>query len=158
MKQTARLELVGLSLIAGIMVILTLSGQSTMATSQIPTTNCAVSFNGSLYSLQMSPAGGWKLTSASCSVTSQSGGITTGTFTGNFASTLNSGMVTGTWSVAGSTQKVTASSTDFSVSFSVAEGVDQVPVLGSSLQGMFSGTGSPTMLAAGITGQITIGQ
>ena len=111
-----------------------------------------MSFSGSLGSLQMSPLGAWRLASSNCSVTNQSGGITSGTFTGTFASGVVSGRVSGTWSVVGSVQKVTASSTDLMLSFSV----DQLPALGSTLQGMLSSTNSQPLLVVGTVGQINI--
>ena len=96
------------------------------------------------------------MTSSDCKVTDQSGGITSGTFTGSFTSNVYSGTVSGTWSIAGSAQKVVASSTDFTLSFSADQGIGQAPLLGSALQGMLSGTGSQAMFAVGISGQITV--
>jgi len=155
-------EIVGLGILTGIMLVLIASAQSTpgvsalAATSSDPAGSCTISFNGSLTSLQMSPEGSWAMTSSYCSVTAQSGGITSGTFTGNFTSGVFSGIVTGTWSIGGSTQSVVASSTEFTLSISADQGMSKVPLLGSAFQGVLTGTGIQQMLAVGTGGQITV--
>ncbi len=116
---------------------------------------CSLSFTGTLDSLQMSSMGAWKMTSSACAVTGQSG-IRSGTFTGNFTSDVVSGMVSGTWSSDGNTQKVVASNADFSLSVSTDQAVGQFPGLGSSYQGMLSGTGTQAMLTVGTVGQISV--
>jgi len=121
-----------------------------------PASSCTVSFNGSLTSLQMSPEGSWTISSSYCSVTAQSDGITSGTFTGSFTSGVSSGIVSGTWSIGGSTQKVVASSTQFTLSISADQGMSKVPLLGSAFQGVLTGAGIQQMLAAGTSGQITV--
>ena len=157
-----RVEMVGLGILTGIMLVLIASAQSTPAVSALqpassdPAGSCTISFNGSLSSLQMSPEGSWTLSSSYCSVTAQSSGITSGTFTGSFTSGVSSGIVTGTWSIGGSTQKVVASSTEFTLSISADQGMSKVPLLGSAFQGILTGTGSPQMLAVGTAGQITV--
>jgi len=138
------------------MLVLVAYGQSTSAVTQDPSGNCAVSFAGTLATFDMSPAGSWGLTSTNCSVTSQSGGITSGTFTGSLTSDVYGGRVTGTWSIAGSTQKVVASSVQFSLSISVDQGIGSAPFMGSAYQGVMSGSGSPAMFAVGTSGQINV--
>src|SRR5207245_10685481 len=98
------------------------SGHAISAASSPSGASCALSFTGTLASLQMSPLGAWKMTSSACSVTGQSG-TASGTFTGNFTSDVVSGMVSGTWSSDGNTQQVVASNTDFTLSAST----DTVP-------------------------------
>lgn len=115
--------------------------------------SCTVSFRGSLVTLDMSAMGDWSLASSSCSLTNQSGGITTGTFTGTFTSAVVNGPVSATWSVVGGTQKVMASSPDFMLLISVA----QMPAQGLTFQGMLSATGSQPLLVVGTVGQINIG-
>lgn len=137
------------------MLVMTISLQSTSAAAQAQGSGCTVSFNGQLASLQLSPEGGWGLTSSYCKVTDQSNGITSGTFTGNFTSQVYSGIVSGTWSIAGSTQKVEASSTGFTLSVSVDEGMGQAPLLGSAYQGMLSGSTGQAMLTVAAVGHIT---
>ena len=134
---------------------MTLSLQSTSASAQAQGSGCTVSFNGRLASLQLSPEGTWGVTSSYCKVTDQSNGITSGTFTGNFTSQVYSGMVSGTWSIAGSTQKIEASSTEFTLSVSVDQGVGQAPLIGSAFQGVLSGSSGQAMLAVGAVGHIT---
>jgi hypothetical protein len=118
-----------------------------------PGSSCTMLFSGSLASLQMSPAGDWKIASPNCTVTSHSSGVTTGTFAGTYTSDGVSSRVSGTWSIVGSTEKLTASSTDFMMSIAVL----QFPGLDSSVQGMLSATGSLPLLVVGTVGQITIG-
>ena len=155
-------EIVGLGILTGIMLVLIASGQSTLGVSAVPSQSsdpagsCTISFNGSLTSLQMSPEGSWALTSSYCGVTVQSNGITSGTFTGSFTSGVFNGTVTGTWSIGGSTQNVVASSTEFTLSISADQGMAKVPLLGSAFQGVLTGTGIQQMLAAGTAGQITV--
>lgn len=155
-------EMVGLGILTGIMLVLIASAQSTPGVSALPTTSsdpagsCTISFKGSLTSLQMSPEGSWAMTSSYCSVTAQSNAITSGAFTGSFTSGTFSGIVTGTWSIAGSSQKVVASSTEFTLSISADQGMGKVPLLGLAFQGVLTGTGSQEMLAVGTAGQITV--
>lgn len=134
---------------------MTVSAQSSTAAAQAQGSNCTVSFNGLLTSLQLSPEGTWAVASSYCKVTDQSNGITSGTFTGNFTSQVYSGIVSGTWSIAGSTQKLVASSTEFTLSVSVDENMGQAPLLGSAFQGMLSGSSSQGMLVVGTVGHIT---
>ena len=115
-------------------------------------TGCTVSFSGSLTSLQTVPMGDWTLTSSNCSVTGQASGMTTGTFTGTLTSGVASGRVSGTYSLVGSTEKVTASSTDFTLSISDAQFLGS----GSAYQGMLSATGSQPLLVIGTVGQVTV--
>jgi hypothetical protein len=154
MKPSDRNEILGLGILAVVMTGMIVSGHPIMAASTAAGI-CTLSYNGSLDSLQMSPMGAWRMTSSVCSVTDQSNGITSGTFAGNFTSDVYSGMVVGTWSIAGSTQTVVASNTDFKVSFSTDPVVGQVPGLGSAYQGMMSGTGQET-LVVGTVGQINM--
>ena len=156
MKASQRFEILGLGILTVTMMALMVSGQSTSAASAVPGGDCTVSFRGTLTSLHMSPEGAWSITSDGCSVTRQSGGVTTGSFTGRFGSGVFNGTVSGTWSVSGSIEKVVASNAEFTLSFSTNQGVDQTPLLGSSFQGTLSGTGSPLMLTVGTVGQITI--
>ena len=155
-------EIVGLGILTGIMLVLIASAQSTPGVSAVPAAAsdpagiCSISFNGNLTSLQMSPEGSWAVTSSYCSVTAQSSGITSGTFTGSFSSSVASGVVTGTWSIAGSTQKVVASSPGFTLSISGDMGMSKVPLLGSAFQGVLATTGTQQMLAVGTAGQITV--
>jgi hypothetical protein len=115
-------------------------------------TGCTVSFSGSLTSLQTVPMGDWTLSSTSCSVTGQASGMTTGTFTGTLTSGAASGRVSGTYSLVGSTEKITASSTDFTLSISDATFLGT----GSAYQGMLSATDGQPLLVVGTTGQVTV--
>lgn len=154
--------MVGLAILTGIMLVLISAAQSTPAASAVvaqssdPAGNCTITFHGGLASLQMAPEGSWAMTSSYCGVTAQSNGVTSGTFTGSFTSDVSSGIVTGIWSIAGSAQKVVASSTEFTLSISVDQGLGKVPLLGSAFQGILTGTGSQEMLAVGTAGQITV--
>ena len=114
--------------------------------------SCTVSFSGTLASLQTAPMGEWTLTSSDCSVSSHASGATTGTFTGTLTSGVASGRVSGTYSLVGSTEKVTASSTDFTLSISDAQFLGSV----SAYQGMLSATGSEPLLVIATAGQVTI--
>src|SRR2546425_8398910 len=140
----------GPGILLAIVTPLLISSLSTAAAAQGST--CTVSFNGSLVSLQMAPMGAWSLTSSNCSVSSHASGLTTGTFTGTLTSGVASGRVSGTWSLAGSTEKVTASSTDFTLSISDA----QLLGSGSAYQGMLSATGSEPLLVIVTVGQVTV--
>src|SRR5438309_6041037 len=131
------------------------AGHPISAASSASGGSCKLSFSGTLDSLQMSPMGAWKLASSVCGVSSQSGGAS-GTFTGNFTSDVFSGMVSGTWSSDGSTQKVVASNADFTLSVSTDQVASQLPGLGSTYQGMLSGTGTQAMLSVGTVGQISV--
>jgi hypothetical protein len=155
LKPSDRNEIIGLGVLATIMTGMIISGHPISAASSSPGATCTLSFSGSLASLQMSPMGAWKMTSTSCSVSTQSGAAS-GTFTGNFTSDVFTGMVSGTWSSDGSTQKVVASNPDFTLSVSTDQAVGQVPVLGSAYQGMLSGTGAPAMLSVETVGQIHV--
>ncbi len=155
MKGHDRIEILGLAVFTAVMMALVVSGQSTSAAAPVPG-GCTISFSGGLTSLQLAPAGAWRLTSSGCVVSDRSGGVTRGTFTGNFSSGLASGVVSGTWSLVGGTQKVVASSAGFTLSLSTDQGVDQTPVLGSAFQGTLSGTGSPLMFTVGTVGQIRV--
>src|SRR4029077_1750519 len=155
MKPSDRNEIFGLGILTVIMTGMIVSGHPISAASTASGGTCTLSFNGTLASLQMSPMGAWKMTSSVCAVNEQSNGMTSGTFSGNFTSDAYSGMVVGTWSVAGSTQSVVASNTDFKVSFSTDQGVGQMPGLGSAYQGMLSGTGQEALTVA-TAGQITV--
>ncbi len=111
-----------------------------------------MSFSGNLTSLQMAPMGDWSLASSDCSVSSHGSGSTTGTFTGTLTSGVASGRVSGTWSLVGSTEKVTASSTDFMLSISDAQFLGS----GSAYQGMLSATSGQPLLVIGTVGQVNI--
>lgn len=130
-------------------------GYSTLAAAPVLGAGCSLSFSGIFESLQLVPTGQWRLTSSDCRVVDQSQGITSGTFTGTVTSGAASAVVSGTWSVAGSTNKVTASSTAFTLSFSVDHDLDGIPGMGSAYQGLFSMNTGPLLLAAGTAGQIT---
>lgn len=145
-----------LGVFVGIMTVLTLSGQYTSAASQVPSNDCTVSFSGNLTSLQMSPAGTWRIISSDCIVTDQSGGITSGTFTGSFTSDVASGRVSGSWSISGTAESLVASNTGFTLSISNDKGLGQMPLVGSAYQGMLSGTGTLAMFVVGTTGQIAV--
>jgi hypothetical protein len=155
MKPSDRNEILGLGILAVVMSGMMVSGHPISAASSASGGSCTLSFSGQLESLQMSPMGAWKMTSSNCTVTSQSGSAS-GTFSGNFTSDVFSGMVTGTWSTDGSTQKVVASNTDFTLSVSTDQVVGKVPMLGSAYQGMLSGTGAQAMLSVGTVGQISV--
>ena len=155
MKPSDRNEILGLGILAVIMTGMIVSGHAISAASSPSGASCALSFTGTLYSLQMSPMGAWKMTSSACTVTGQSG-TASGTFTGNFTSDVFSGMVSGTWSSDGSTQKVVASNADFTLSVSTDQVASQLPGLGSTYQGMLSGTGTQAMLSVGTVGQISV--
>jgi len=97
--------------------------------------------------------GDWSLVSSDCSVSSQANGIKTGSFTGTLTSGAVTGRVSGTWSLVGSTEKVTASSTDFMLSISDAQFLGS----GSAYQGMLSATSGQPLLVIGTVGQVSIG-
>lgn len=157
MKPHTRFEILGLAIFATILAILTISMQYTSASSQVPGPSCSITFSGNLASFQMSPEGSWRMTSSYCTVTGESAGVTSGTFTGLFDSGVFNGMVSGTWTMAGSTQKVVASSsTGFTISLSTDLGYDRTPVIGSAYQGVLSGNGNPGMFATGTTGQVAL--
>ena len=155
MKPSDRNEILGLGILAVVMTGMMVSGLPISAASTATLGTCNLSYSGSLDSLQMSPMGAWKMTSSSCSVTSQSGGAS-GMFTGNFTSDVFSGMVSGTWSSDGNTQRVVASNPDFTLSVSTDTGVGQLPGLGSSYQGMLSGSGAQAMLSVATVGQVNV--
>ena len=150
LKQHTLKAAMGPGILLAIVTPLLISSLSTAAASQV--SGCTVSFNGSLMSLQMAPMGDWTLASTNCSVSSHASGMTTGTFTGTLTSGVASGRVSGTWSLVGSTDKVTASSTDFMLSISDAQFLGS----GSAYQGMLSATGSQPMLVVGTAGQVTV--
>jgi len=106
LKPSDRNEVIGLGILAVIMTGMIVSGHPTSAASTAGG-SCTVSFSGNLDSLQMSPAGAWKLTSSACDVTNQSG-VASGTFTGDLTSNVFTGIVTGTWSSDGNTERVVA--------------------------------------------------
>ena len=141
----------GPGILLAIVTPLLISSLSTAAASQ--GSSCTVSFSGNLASLQLAPMGDWTLVSSNCSVSSQASGLTTGSFTGTLTSGVASGQVSGTYSLVGSTEKVTASSTDFMLSISDAQFLGS----GSAYQGMLSATGSQPLLVLGTVGQVTIG-
>src|SRR5712692_7491244 len=140
----------GPGILLAIVTPLLISSLSTAAASQ--GSSCIVSFSGTLASLQMSPMGEWTLVSSNCSVSSHASGLTTGTFTGTLTSGVASGRVSGTWSLAGSTEKVTASSTEFMLSISDAQFLGT----GSAYQGMLSATSGQPLLVVGTVGQVTV--
>jgi len=156
LKPSDRNEIFGLGILAVIMTGMIVSGHPISAASTAPVGACTMSYSGNLESLQMSPMGNWKMTSSVCGVTDHSNGVTSGTFSGNFTSDVFSGMVTGTFSTDGTTQKVVASNADFTISVSTDQVVSQLPGLGSTYQGMLSGTGAPAMLSVGTVGQIHV--
>jgi len=137
-------------ILLAIVAPLLISSLSTAAAYQGST--CTVSFSGTLASLQTAPMGEWTLASSDCSVSSHASGATTGTFTGTLTSGVASGRVSGTYSLVGSTEKVTASSTDFTLSISDA----QLLGSGSAYQGMLSATGSEPLLVIVTVGQVTV--
>jgi hypothetical protein len=157
LKEGERTQILALGIFAGMMMAFVVAGNTASAASQAEGSGCSLSFDGSLVSFDMSPAGSWTVASSDCSVTGRSNGVTSGTFTGSFTSDVFSGRVSGTWSVAGSTQSVVASSTAFTLSISSDQVFGQVPVLGSSFQGILSGDGSSGMFAVETVGQVAIG-
>jgi hypothetical protein len=156
LKQHERFEIAALGVFAGLLMLLAVSSQSTFAASKAPGSECTIAFSGSLTSLQLTPAGSWGIQSTSCDITDQSNGITSGTFTGSFTSVPVSGIVSGSWSIAGSTQKVVASGITFTVAFSVDSSADSLPVAGSALQGVLSGSGVQSMFTIGTAGLIAM--
>jgi hypothetical protein len=156
LKQNDRIEIIGLGVLTAVVMVFLVSGQSASAVSTVSGSDCTISFSGGLNSLQMAPAGSWNLASSGCSITGQSGSIMRGTFTGTFVSTAFNGTVSGTWSTGGGSQKIVASSTQFTLSFSTDQSVDKMPLLGSPYQGTLSGTGSPMMFTVVNAGQINV--
>jgi hypothetical protein len=152
-KQESRLEIAALVVFIGVVAAMTLSGLSPAAAGQGST--CSLSFNGKLSTLQLSPAGSWTLTSTVCTVTDQSGGAVSGTFSGTLTSGTGS-VVTGTWTASGSSYRVTAMCVDSTLSFSVDRTVDGTPVVGASYQGMLSGAAGQMLVASGIAGQVSL--
>jgi hypothetical protein len=152
--QNARFEILALGVFAAILVAMTVSGATTSAFAS-QGSSCSLSFNGSYLTLDKSPAGNWSLTSSSCSITSEANGITSGTFSGTLQSGSTS-LVTGTWSVSGSSTQVTGSGVESSISFTVNTPVDQLPVIGSSYEGVSTGSVGQMLLTSGITGQVSL--
>jgi hypothetical protein len=119
-------------------------------------TPCKLSMSGSYLTLTEALAGSWSLTSTACSITSRTDGVTTGTFSATLKSGSSS-LVTGTWTTAGSQTQVSASGVGTGIYFTVNTPADQLPVVGSSYQGVATDPAGQMFLTSGITGQVTVG-
>jgi hypothetical protein len=156
MPRRVTFEILALGVFATIVVAMTVSGSTTTAYAN-QGSPCTLALNGSYLTLQRAPAGSWSLTSSACSITSQASGITSGTFSGTLTSGTGS-LVTGTWSVAGSQTQVSATGVNTNISFTVNTPVDQLPMVGSSYQGVATDSAGQMLLTTGITGQVSLGQ